>query len=435
MRTVKHALIAVALLLSPVLYAQQHKNVLFVGNSYTDVNNLPQLIASVALSMGDTLSYSSNTPGGCTFMQHCNNQSMTLIQMGGWDAVVLQEQSQYPSFPQSQVETEVFPYAKRLVDSVYAHGWCTEPMFYMTWGRRNGDAYNAQFFPPLGTYEGMDSLLYERYLQMASDNDASVCPVGRVWRYLRTNHPEIELYQSDESHPSMAGSYAAACAFYSMLFLRDPGSISYTATLQPDVAAIIRQAVQTVVFDTLPKWQRTKPIMQTTWSDTMQYMNCSFDVQCDYCDTVACDWGDGTTTYYGSEQSFSASHLYADTGLYTITLSARRHCMETSLQFQFHAETEPTNPPDPPDPPESIEQSAEQSVLMAPNPASSMVRLSLPSGAKTIELYDLQGRLRMACIPHSTCCELEVSLLPAGSYLLRVQTTQGTITRKLQIAR
>ena len=169
------------------IQAQQTVNALFIGNSYTEVNNLPGMVQQIAASMGDLLTWQSNTPGGCTFNQHCSNHSMELICGGGWDIVVLQEQSQYPSFPQSQVEAEVFPYAKRLVDSVYAHNPCGEPMFYMTWGRKNGDAGNAPYFPVLGTYEGMDSMLCERYTYMAQQNDASLCPVGRVWRYLREN--------------------------------------------------------------------------------------------------------------------------------------------------------------------------------------------------------------------------------------------------------
>lgn len=42
------------------------KKVLFLGNSYTAVNNLPQMMADVAVSAGDTLWFDSNTPGGYT---------------------------------------------------------------------------------------------------------------------------------------------------------------------------------------------------------------------------------------------------------------------------------------------------------------------------------------------------------------------------------
>ncbi|MBP5240900.1 MAG: hypothetical protein J6Z26_03230, partial [Bacteroidales bacterium] len=107
--------------LGQIAIAQSNLNVLFIGNSYTSVNNLPSLIQQMGYSTGDTITYQSNLPGGCTFGQHCNNNSMTLIRQGGWDVVVLQEQSQNPSFPDNQVQAECLPLAKRLVDSVYAN--------------------------------------------------------------------------------------------------------------------------------------------------------------------------------------------------------------------------------------------------------------------------------------------------------------------------
>src|SRR5690554_4911255 len=77
--------------------------VLFIGNSYTASNNLPSLIENFALENGDTLIHDAHLPGGRTFQQH--SQDPTVIQkisQGGWDYVVLQEQSQIPSFPDAQ---------------------------------------------------------------------------------------------------------------------------------------------------------------------------------------------------------------------------------------------------------------------------------------------------------------------------------------------
>lgn len=269
-KDMKKTFLLVALLFAAlsVMAQDEPKNILFIGNSYTDVNNLPQLVQRVSESAGARLTYTSNTPGGCTFAQHCQNQSMALIRQGGWDVVVLQAQSQEPSFPQHQVEQQTFPYAAELVQAIYEANPDGEAMFYMTWGRKDGDQQNAQYFPVLGTYEGMDSMLYERYLYMARANDASVCPVGRVWRYLRNNYPDIELYQGDGSHPSMAGSYAAACSFYSMIFHRSPLDVTYTADLDVAQADIIRNAVKTVVFDTLNFWLRQEA--DTTQQDTTQ---------------------------------------------------------------------------------------------------------------------------------------------------------------------
>ncbi len=88
----------------------QQTRVLFLGNSYTAFNSLPSLTRLLALSLGDTMVVSSSMPGGYTFNDHTTNAvSMAAIQEGNWDFVVLQEQSQLPSFPPSQVDVESRP--------------------------------------------------------------------------------------------------------------------------------------------------------------------------------------------------------------------------------------------------------------------------------------------------------------------------------------
>src|SRR4051812_45886499 len=74
-------------------------HVLFIGNSYTYVNNLPQIVADVASSMGDSLIYDSYAIGGYTLEQHFADSNCTnKIKAGGWDYVILQEQSQLPAW-------------------------------------------------------------------------------------------------------------------------------------------------------------------------------------------------------------------------------------------------------------------------------------------------------------------------------------------------
>ena len=95
--------------------AQSVKRVLFLGNSYTYVNNLPQLFADVAHSAGDSVIFDSNAIGGYTLQNHSTDAtSLAKIMAGGWNMVVLQEQSQMPSFPIAQVQSSVYPYARQL---------------------------------------------------------------------------------------------------------------------------------------------------------------------------------------------------------------------------------------------------------------------------------------------------------------------------------
>lgn len=406
--------------------AQQTKRVLFVGNSYTQVNDLPQLITAVAQSMGDNVEAYSNTPGGCTFMQHCTNQSMTMICQGGWDIVVLQEQSQYPSFPQEQVENEVFPYAQRLVDSVYANSPCAEPMFYMTWGRENGDQSNARFFPVLGTYEGMDSMLYERYMYMAEANDASVCPVGRVWRRLRSDYSDIRLYQSDGSHPSLEGSYAAACAFYVLFFHRDPLLITYNPGIDNNVASTIRSVVRSVVFDQLHQWCRTSP--QAAFAvDRVENGEACFTNTAAYADNVTWDFGDGVTVAGNTQQ---VCHTYSASGTYTIAQVASRHCMTDTMTMTVNVVVTDTIPEDTTT--TAVVALEQETVMLSPNPTTGETMLTLPDGsAAMVEMTDLEGRRICSFLMQEPQKAVRMDHLPSGVYLLRITTRQGSVVKKV----
>tara|TARA_B100001250_G_scaffold413839_1_gene449413 strand:+ start:1063 stop:2082 length:1020 start_codon:yes stop_codon:yes gene_type:complete len=235
-------------------------NILFIGNSYTASNNLPSMVSVIANSMGDYAYTESSLIGGATLQTHVNNPSSNnLIMSGDWDYVVLQEQSQYPSFPLWQVEQDVFPYATQLNQLINDYNDCGQTIFFMTWGRENGDTNNCPNWPPVCTYEGMDDLLHERYMIMANDNGAFVSPVGAVWRYIRDAEYDLDLYISDGSHPSFLGSYVAGICFYTVIFQKNPLSIPWNEewNISEYDTEIIHQAVKVVVYDNLEDWNIT----------------------------------------------------------------------------------------------------------------------------------------------------------------------------------
>lgn len=316
-----------------ILSAQESKRVLFIGNSYTGVNNLPQLTKDLSLSAGDTLIIDSHTPGGQTFQGHFSNVTVnSKIAQGNWDFVVLQEQSQRPSFPDSQVESDVYPFARKLDSLVHQYNICGETIFYMTWGRKNGDAANCPFWPPVCTYSGMDSLLYLRYMQMAEDNNALVSPVGKLWNYLRENHPEIELYSSDESHPSLAGSYAAACSFYATIFKKSPDLISNDYGLNANEATLIRNAADIVVFDSLSNWDFSNDDVVSNFNytllenNTMELTNLSINAE-NYQWII-----DDTLVFY--QENLVHEFGTSNSGIHSIELHAWNNCGDTVTNIQ-----------------------------------------------------------------------------------------------------
>jgi hypothetical protein len=239
---------------------------LFIGNSYTYYNALPNMVGDVATSMGHSLIFDSSAPGGHTFNLHTSNAT-TLQKIGAdeWDFVILQEQSQIPSFPLAQVEQDCFPYAEQLCNLIRVANPCARPLFYMTWGRENGDSQNCANWPPVCTYDGMQQLLTERYIQMATDNDAWVAPVGSVWQNVMADAP---LYAADGSHPSIHGSYLAACTFFAVMFNESPVGANYPAGINAQQALAIQEAANDVVFGSLDLWNISSPLVWTSIDNT-----------------------------------------------------------------------------------------------------------------------------------------------------------------------
>jgi hypothetical protein len=48
---------------------------------------------------------------------------------------------------------------------------------------------------------------------------------GLAWQQFLNESDEPLLYDRDQSHPTLAGSYLAACVFYSVLFKESPVGI------------------------------------------------------------------------------------------------------------------------------------------------------------------------------------------------------------------
>ncbi|NGF76349.1 PKD domain-containing protein [Fluviicola sp. SGL-29] len=385
--------------------AQQKKNVLFIGNSYTAYNNLPQLTANVALSAGDTLTFDSNTPGGQTFQGHStNSQTLAKIQAGGWDFVVLQEQSQLPSFPIQQVQNQVFPFARKLDSLIHAATPCAQTLFYMTWGRKNGDANNCQFLPDLCTYEGMDNLLRERYMMMTNDNNAQVSPVGAVWRYLREHHPGIELYQSDESHPTLEGSYVAACAFYTAIFRKNPELITFNAGIPSTVANQIKQAAKLVVYDSLAHWKIGIYDPVAAFSYTAQTNQLAFENTSQHATDYLWDFGDGSTS---TEQN--PTHIYTAVGSYTVTLIAR-HCGQTDT-FEHVIPVQSL----------AVPSTDNTTILVYPNPVNDQLHIR-SSGTAEVQLLDLTGRTVLTgVVATDGKSTLLLHQVPNGHYTLKIR--------------
>ncbi len=214
--------------------------VLFIGNSLTYSADLPAMIQGLARTAGVNLLYDQHTPGGARLLNHAADpQVHALLARGGWDAVVLQEQSEWPAFSDEQVRSGIEPYATALATEARAASPSARLLLYETPARRDGDSQNVSVSPELATYEGMQLRIDRTYERLAALLRGTVVPAGEAWLLARREHPEINLY-ADAVHPGRIGAYLIACVFHATLLERSPVGSSYAAGLEPAVATTLQ---------------------------------------------------------------------------------------------------------------------------------------------------------------------------------------------------
>jgi hypothetical protein len=180
--------------------------ILFIGNSFTQRNNLPALLAEMAAQLGLSVAHELISVGGASLRTHWNaGTAVQAIATRGFDYVVLQEQSTLPVKNAKRMAENV-----RLFDSaIKAAGART--VLYMTWARQHLPEHQQA--------------ISDAYNTLGKELGAVVVPVGSVWQSFLAQHELPVLHDRDQSHPSLAGSYLAACVFLQDLLQGSPAKI------------------------------------------------------------------------------------------------------------------------------------------------------------------------------------------------------------------
>ncbi len=187
--------------------------VLFVGNSYTQFNDLPKLVAKLAAASGKApkITVDSVLAGGATLQQHFTTTgALAKLQKGSFSHAVFQGQSLEALFN----PTNFGVYAKKLADEAKKNK--IMPVWFETWARAKGNEMYKYAWSG-GTPAAMQKGLRLAYGSVAKATGGLYAPVGDAWMAVLKAHPTIKLHDNDGSHPSIQGSYLAACVFYGVL--------------------------------------------------------------------------------------------------------------------------------------------------------------------------------------------------------------------------
>ncbi|MEO5643649.1 MAG: T9SS type A sorting domain-containing protein [Bacteroidia bacterium] len=404
-------------LLIQQLHAQQ-TDILFIGNSYTYTNNLPDMLYRLALAGGDTIVHNSSTPGGYTFQMHSqDNNTLAAINQRTWNYVILQGQSQEPAIDTAYVEANVFPYATLLDSLIHENDSCTQTIFFMTWGRKNGDASYCSQYPPVCTYTGMQDQLRGRYVQMAQDNHAIVAPVGEAWRNVIATNPAFDLYSPDESHPSIYGTYLGACVLYATIYRQSPAGLNYYGGLTQSDALFLQTIAGTTVLDSIATWNTEIYYPDASFGVTQAGIN-SVNVNADYPSAVSLSWDDGTGNGFIAGNA-SETFTYPAANNYTICLAASNGCRTDTFCMLINPATV------------GATENNATALLVFPNPSDGNVSIKLPGGPATVKFYSLEGNLVLE--KSTTEKTLLLENLPPAIYFVEINAGTISVRTKLVI--
>ena len=167
------------------------KRVLFIGNSLTFWN---QGVDVMLAKLVPGIETQRVAVGGATLETLWNNDEAKLACADNWNVVVLQE-----DLPETSRES-FRRHAKLWCEHIRKYG--AEPVFYAAW------AYDR-----LPNFTDDD--ICAEHARAAEENNARLANVGAA----RTAGPEgLDLFDDDREHPSLAGTYLAACVIAATIY-------------------------------------------------------------------------------------------------------------------------------------------------------------------------------------------------------------------------
>ena len=189
--------------------------ILFIGNSFSNRNDLPAMLERLAAAAKPPHRVATDRviANGRALKTHWEREAAReAIRSSKWNYVVLQEQSTLPLKNPDRMRE----YVGLFDEEIRRSG--AKTVLYMTWARRHQWERNAE--------------LCETYASIGRAIGAIVVPVGVAWQQLLSERSDFVLHDKDGSHPNFAGSYLAACVFFSTLFHQSPEGLQ-TSGLAP----------------------------------------------------------------------------------------------------------------------------------------------------------------------------------------------------------
>lgn len=205
--------------------------VLFIGNSYTYYNDMPEIFKAMSESAGIPCEVKALTRGGAWLWQYEREDDEVGMQIRetvkkGWNYVVFQDNSFGP--------------VGALTQFIKSSGWLAElirqngalPVLYQTMAYQIDHPRYQEYGM---TQADMHHRLRTGYQAAAAKHNALLSPAGEAI-YRAIGRYGALVHNEDRTHPSYMGSYLIAAVHCGFIMSLDPRKIPFTGELDEATA-------------------------------------------------------------------------------------------------------------------------------------------------------------------------------------------------------
>lgn len=192
--------------------------ILFLGNSATYYNDMPFMVEKMAQADGINTEVTMLAVSGYKLHQFIAEdgiyleQIKTMLNETKYDYVIVQDHRETMLTNPTKSENSII-FLKDLIESSGS-----EMILYETQADYTGNTFKINGSLVYLDHYMMQYYLTKNYFNIGNRNNLKVSACGPNYTRCGELFPEINLYNQDNLHPSVAGSYLAACTLYETIF-------------------------------------------------------------------------------------------------------------------------------------------------------------------------------------------------------------------------
>lgn len=247
----------------------QHKlksdaiNILFIGSSYLNYNDLPRMFDSLVMESPYTVVIDRFTVNGQLLHDFARRPDVEVkINEKDWDYVVLSGTGSRVAYPEVFTDFPVFESLDTLKRKILRNCDSTKIINIMPWAFEDGMLWVQGW---TDDYFDMQAAIYDNSILYADSLGLIIAPVGWAWHSVLKEKRRYThyLHLDDWNHPNTKGTYLMACVIYSTIFKKSCMPNAYYSTLSIDDALYFQTKASKTVLDSINLWNiDSVPVVQ-----------------------------------------------------------------------------------------------------------------------------------------------------------------------------